>query len=519
MRHDRRVTKPIPIVVDSRLRVRADLLSEEALARLREEFTHDNPDHARDKRRRSTRRGRFARGPLPEETIRTYVEDGGEISFPRGGLSRVREILKEFEIEHATLDRRADGFGPRPVGLRLAPSIVPIAFQDEMVEAAKRTQNCILRAATGAGKTIVAEKLIVALGLCTLIIVPTKRIFDQWIGRLGRELGLRPSEIGTIRGKRPKIRAVNVAMVQTFGKRVEEFAGAFGVVIFDEVHRAAARTYYPAVDACDARYRIGMSDDERRKDRLQFLNYDLFGRVAYEADRKRLVRDGVILETEVRLVPTGFEAPWYSELPPEEKADEGHFGRLVEEMARDEERERLAAELIAEQMRDGHPTLAFSHRVEHCARVRAAIVARDPRVGVIVGDGGFARESDDTLAGIREGRILAAVGTYQSIGTGVDIPAVDRLVALTPIHNNKTFFGQARGRGCRVDRAPGARKKDSIMYVLWDCAVHGLAPLRAYLRFNGGNVKVRRPDGSLQDGREHLRAAEDELDAVREEGL
>ncbi len=506
-------TEPVPIVVDSRIRIPLSRLPEEAARELREEFTHDNPDYDKEKRR--LKAGGFKRkGPPIPDKIRTWREEGEDLTLPRGKLARVREILAERGIEAKTADNRTEGTGPRPVGYRLTSAITPAPFQVEATEAAAKFQNCIVRAPTGSGKTLIAQMLAARLGVCTLVLVQTRELYNQWRRRLVVELGLREDDIGTIQGKRAKIRPINVVLVQTMAKHVEQFKDTFGAVIFDEVQRAAAKTFYPAVDGLRAKYRIGVSADERRKDGKDFLIYDVFGRVAADVDRKRLIADGFILDTEIRMVPTNFRAPWYEELTPAERQDPVHFNRLLEQITADRERNLTIAKIVVEQTRAGHLALVFSHRVEHCLSLRADIVADESRCGVVVGDPELRRESEETIAGLAAGSIVAAVGTYQSIGTGIDLPAVDRGIATTPIHTNRPFVGQVRGRLCRVDRRPNAKKRDSILFVMWDRAVHGLVPLRNYLRFNAGNVTVFDPEtGAIEHGRSYLKRAEAEEDA------
>ena len=277
------------------------------------------------------------------------------------------------------------------------------------------------------------------------------------------------------------------------------------------MQRAAANTFYPAVDGLHAKYRIGISADERRKDKKDFLIYDLFGKVAMEVDRRRLIDDGFILDTEVRLVKTEFEAPWYVKLPNAARQSEQVFNKLLAEMVKDKRRNELVVDLAAEQMKRGHVSLVFSHRVEHCFDIRARIVERDHRVGIIVGEPKYKQESSESLHQITTGQIVTAVGTVQSIGTGIDLPGADRGIATTPMHSNRQQAGQMRGRLCRVDRSPNARKTDSILYVLWDRKVHGLVPLRNWLRINDGNVTIYdSKTGQTKPGREFLKQAERE---------
>lgn len=508
---------PIPIVVDSRLRIPVSVLPPETVDALKAEFTHDNPDHAKERRRLDARRWSKGKPTKSPEKRETWREEGDDLTLPRGGLARVRAILDEHGIAVRWIDRRSEGTGPCPVGYVFAPHIENVRFQLDMVDAAKKTQNCILRGPTGSGKSSVAARLAIAVGLCTLVLVQTRELFEQWKRRLVADLRLREDDVGIIQGSKARIRPITIAMVQTFAKKADKFRGVFGLVVFDEVQRAAAETFYPAVDACDAKYRVGISADERRKDRKDFLIYDVFGKVTADVDRKTLIRDGFIHDVEIRLIPTSFEALWYVALTNEQKQDDGVFNRLVQEMAENAERNKIVADLAVADARAGRTLLVFSHRVAHCAELRAMIVERESRVGMFVGDAKYRTESDETSAGLRNRTIVCAVGTYQAIGTGVDVQHADRGIAVTPIHSNRQGAGQVRGRLCRIDRSPRPTKTDAILSVLWDRRVHGLVPLRNFLRLNDGNVKVRRDDGTWEDGRAFLKRAEADEEQAKQD--
>lgn len=501
--------KHLPIALDSRVRIPITLLSDAAIEALKVEFTHDNPDFAREERLSKARGWKRRIDP----TMATWAEENGDLTLPRGRFAKIRDILGGYDYELDISDRRTEGDPKlRHDGrYRLAPHIDPANFQIEARDKAREVQNCLLRAPTGAGKSVFAEMIAAALGLPTVVLVQTDELFKQWVRRMNTELGVPDAEIGQIKGKVHKIRPITVASVQTFAKHVEKYRRTFGVVIFDEVQRAAANTFYPAVDGLDAKYRIGISADERRKDKKDFLIYDLFGKVAMEVDRKRLIADRFILDTEIRLVPTEFEAPWYVKLSSFQRQSEQVFNKLLAEMAKDEKRNELATSLAVEEMKAGHVSLVFSHRVEHCFHLRAKIVEKDHRVGIVVGEPKYKQESSESLQQIATGKIVCAVGTVQSIGTGIDLPGADRGIATTPMHSNRQQAGQMRGRLCRVDRSPNARKTDSALYVLWDRKVHGLVPLRQWLRINEGNVTVYDPKtGAREPGRAFLKRAERE---------
>jgi superfamily II DNA or RNA helicase len=500
----------LPVIVDSRIRIPLALLSQKVREELQAEFTHDNPDHEREERLVKAR-GWRRKGPPIQSKILTWTEEDGTLTLPRGRFARIREILPSNGYDFNISDHRMEGTGPRHSGYKLQSHIDPKQFQIEACRIAIETQNCIIRAPTAAGKSVIAEMIAAELGLCTLVLVQTDELFKQWKRRLHSELGIPESEIGEIKGAKHKIKPITIGSVATVSRHVAKYKKTFGVVIFDEVQRAAANTFYPAVDGLDAKYRIGISADERRKDRKDFLIYDLFGRVAMNIERKMLIEQKFVYDAEVRLVETNFEAPWYTKLLPIEKQDETVFNRLLAQMTTNEERNALIVKLATEQMKADHVTLVFSHRVQHCVNLRADIVAHDSRVGIVVGEEQYVRESDETIAGLTSGKILTAVGTVQSIGTGVDLPAVDRGIATTPMHSNPQQAGQMRGRIVRVDRSPTARKTDAILYVLWDRKVHGLVPLRKWLQINKGNVSVWDPKTErIESGKSYLRRAEQE---------
>jgi hypothetical protein len=91
-------------------------------------------------------------------------------------------------------------------------------------------------------------------------------LFEQWIERAEQALGLSRDDIGYVRGGQADLRMLTVAMQQTLWqmneKRWRAITDAFGVVVVDEVQRAAASTVNEVSDRFSARYRIGISADE-----------------------------------------------------------------------------------------------------------------------------------------------------------------------------------------------------------------------------------------------------------------
>jgi superfamily II DNA or RNA helicase len=239
--------------------------------------------------------------------------------------------------------------------------------------------------------------------------------------------------------------------------------------VVDEVHGAAAARAHEAVDVFPARYRVGISADIARKDGKEFLIHDSFGAIEYEIDREELVRQGIILDVEVRVVETSFEAPWYGgDGGPSAEYD---FNRLLDEMQQDDGRNALIAELIAREVAAGEQVVALAHRRDHCRIIDAALAARGVKSGFLIGGDDYAAQYDRTKAGLRSGEVRVGIGTMKAIGQGIDMPSVGVGVLSTPVAANRLRFNQARGRFCRKPEG----KTRAVLYYLLDTNVGGYA--------------------------------------------
>jgi superfamily II DNA or RNA helicase len=482
---------PVRIRVDNRVRVafEDDAQGLELATEICGAFTHVNP---------AARGDRYSLGE-PEQ-YKTFERPLGgcgsfEYSFPRGGMGRVREALRAHGLAWEVEDARTWAH-PEPDMPDHRVALWP--HQERLVAAAAERQNCILTASTGSGKTTAALALIARLKRRSLVMVWTGALEKQWRERICAELGLRPSEIGRFRGSRREIRPITVAMQQTVVSALaagEDLADEFDVVVCDEVQRFAAPTLFASVDPFGARYRVGLSADWTRKDRKEFLTADLFGDVALSIDEAEVVGTGATVDVELCVVPTGFAAPW--------SRYRQDFNRLLAQMVADEPRNRVALDLAEAEVRAGEQVLLFTHRVEHARQLDAALAARGIASGVMTGGADNQEVFERTKAGLRSGEMRAAVGTYQAIAQGVDLPSVSRGICTTPIANNRQQVGQVRGRLCRSHAASG--KTAGRLYYLLDPAIYHRRPIGNFLKW-GQRVLVRDRDAWV-DGAEYLRRA------------
>jgi superfamily II DNA or RNA helicase len=498
------------IVVNNRIRIRKDTVPEDAIRSLQQEFEHSNPEFFKRKALG------FYLGNTPKE-IKTWTEEHaiGEhwLSLPRGGLARVRKVLDDHEVDRHFDDQRTSGESVDIPDHKLTP----YPFQERLITAALEKGTCLLRAPTAAGKTCIAFAIASRLKLRTLVVVPNRAILDQWVRRADKELGLKKKQIGIIQGSRFKIENLTIAMAPSLAAKGvgPELARAFGLVLFDEVQRAPASSFFAAIDPFFAKYRIGVSADHRRKDGKEFMTVDLFGPVAAEVTRKELIEQGYILDVQVRVVPTEFRADWYGrpdENPDDEEAGKALFEtpekeidthRLYAEMADNDARNKLALEAVTWGVKEQNEiTLVMSHRREHCRLLDLLIVQSGIlRTGFLIGgEGEDHRAFERTVTQIEAGELDVAVGTFQAIGTGLDLPKAAVCVAAMPIASNRYFFNQVRGRICRAPKG----KKGAWMVYLWDQYVFGDEHVRNLFNWNRNVVVL--DHGKWVDAKTWLRA-------------
>jgi superfamily II DNA or RNA helicase len=479
----------VPIRVTVRSRLECEGLSPELDKALRAEATHSNPDYGK-----ARAQGRWV-GNVPR-TISTWSRrDDGALLLARGMTSRLRELATEHGERIAFFDRRVSMPSPWPKFIADPgnPDATPRAYQVDAENKCVALEQGIVRAPTGAGKTHIALSAFARIGQRTLIIARDRHLLEQWVEKAARHLGMESPLVGVIRGGR-KHRigtCLTLALQQTLyakGFPLEKFAQQFGAVGIDEVQTAAARTVQNTIDPFPARFRIGFSADESRKDRKEFLIYDLFGEVIYDVTRAEMERDRYTCPVVVRLVPTAFKADWYRDAPSEER----DYGRLLEEMIADEDRGRLLRQVVLDLAADAQvPAFVFCHRREHASRVSTELLADGIASGLMMGGDSSATAFDEARALLESGRIKVAVGTFNAIGTGIDIPNVRAGVVGTPLGANRQFFNQVRGRICR----PAKGKVVGYLYYLWDREVFPFAP-RNLIDWNDGRVEVFDHDSS-----------------------
>lgn len=483
---DNRYVKRIPIDVDTCFRLPPETPKAVRQA-LKREFTHANPDFHK----------RRARGHVTYSVpskLKTFEElPNGELLIPRGGAAKLKLHLDANGFVPVFRDRtvKVPVEFPRFCVNPSRPEWALRPYQAEALRACLQRHQGIVRAPTGSGKTVIGLALIHEAGQRAMIIVRDKNLLQQWKREAVDCLGLRESDIGQIGGGR-KARVGNhltIALQQSLYRKGSDLAGhlaekPIGLVLVDEVQTAAARTFIDVVHKIPAHWRIGLSADERRKDKKEFLTYDEFGSVLYEIDRETLEQKGYVLPVVVRMVPTDFEMPEYE--------DTRDWHALMEAMSACPGRNQVLRRVIAMIRDSGEtPSVIFSQRREDAANI-ADMIYNDFRMPCGLMLGGTGRDAtlyEEARDRIVSGSLQFAVGTFNALGVGINMPAIMSSVCALPLGNNKQYFGQVRGRTCRTSDG----KTQAFLYYLWDRRIFPRAP-RRIAKWNSGRVEILKGD-------------------------
>jgi len=137
----------------------------------------------------------------------------------------------------------------------------------------------------GAGKTVIAVYLALQMHRRTLILVENGGLLLQWTERIH---AICPeAKVGIIQQDKCQIEDQDfvIGMIQTVRGTAADLA-SFGLVIVDECHHIAARTFSQSVMKTRPRYLLGLSATPQRKDGLTDVLHWLLGPLVFKSVRR-----------------------------------------------------------------------------------------------------------------------------------------------------------------------------------------------------------------------------------------
>lgn len=211
---------------------------------------------------------RFSDGTLTLDGLGDHAALLGElvVSDPRVGLHRAKavhyaEILRRLHGKVA-YDDQARAYETLAIAEPAPRPLRP--YQQKSIAswlAANRRGVVVLP--TGAGKSYVALKCILACQRSALILAPTIDLVQQWAGDLELRLGC---AIGQYGGGEKSLKPITVSTYDSAVLFMPWHGHRFGLLVCDECHHLPAPVTTAAAEQCLAPFRLGLTATPERTD-------------------------------------------------------------------------------------------------------------------------------------------------------------------------------------------------------------------------------------------------------------
>jgi superfamily II DNA or RNA helicase len=414
--------------------------------------------------------GRYA-GGIPR-ALKFFKKTPEGMLCPRGAAVQLYNICSQHGEQIQVEDNRLE---LDPVDFDFRGTLRP--YQADVVGSVLERDHGTLSAPTGSGKTCMGLFIIAQRKQPALIIVHTRELVDQWVTAIDKFLGIPADEVGIIGGGKFRIGdRVTVALIQSLYTRLDDVTPHIGHLVIDECHRTPSRVFTQAVDAFDARYRLGLSATPWRRDKLSKVIFWHVGDVTGEINKQDLLDNGNLCQAEAVFIPTGFR-------PGSDPSES--YSKALSELTQDQDRNRLIAETVTRHNGTGI-TLLLSDRREHCQALAESLKDNDILAAVLTGQTP-AKKREQIIQDLQSGKCHYLVATGQLIGEGFDLPEITTLALATPVKFSGRLI-QYAGRALRP--APGKEKAVILDFVDRHGVFQASAKSRA-AEYNNQKIEIK----------------------------
>jgi len=354
--------------------------------------------------------------------------------FGTGLLSHIEEDLTylgmDYEIEDLRVATHSDDIS--------LPGITLRDYQESMVRKALDAKGCIVKAPTGAGKTLILGGLLKALeGKTGLIFFTKKQLLKQTYDEL-REWGI---DVGLAFGDGVILKPMTLCTVQSIDKVIDSHLKQSDFIIFDEVHEFAKGKVATKVIKSfpNAAYRIGMTATVPRDPMSRLNLISGLGGVIEEVDAKGLIDEGFLTEPLIQIIPikdTGTV-----------EDTELSYREVYEKFVTENDiRNDIIVELVEKIQQKQSRTLIIVKDLKHAEILHSRI----PNSFKLEGkDDLTARKK--TIDAFKDDSISVLIGTT-IMQTGIDIPEITHLINARGLKSEIATL-QALGRALRIHKS------------------------------------------------------------------
>jgi superfamily II DNA or RNA helicase len=344
-----------------------------------------------------------------------------------------------------------------------------------MGELLRKSDEGVLVAPAGSGKTVMGLSLIPVLGQPTLWLTHTGPLATQAKERAEYFL---PSvgEIGRIGGgKWNEGEILTIAMVQTLVRnpdKLVQMRNNFGLVVLDEAHHCPARTFLEVVCMLNPRYLYGLTATPYRRDKLENLMFQVLGTT------KTVIPIGAVKDHGGVIVPLIKVCSF-----PSAVVDDNNIQRILKNhIVYNNKRNHTIVNDVIREAQAGNYCIVISDRREHCEMLYKMIKSRWSKTGVATGK--YSRKYiRRQVEEFDSGEITVLVATFSLLGEGFDVPFLNRAFICMP------FRAEAKAEQLigRIQRSH-PDKKDAVVYDYLDV---NIGVLKNQFKSSRGSCRYR----------------------------
>lgn len=334
-------------------------------------------------------------------------------------------------------------------------------YQKKAIEKCLQAKNCLIEAATNAGKTAIFSGIIKKLHPIPILVLTHRgELLTQTVQFIEQYTGL---ECGFITSKDVLIKPVTVAMVATLTNRIgvdteiTEFYESVKCIICDEVHHSKSKTYSALLSASKAPYRFGFSGTIPDEDTFEgCLVRSYLGSVAFRITNEELIDMKVsakpkihFYEMDVQSKLTGIYDlaklmlsaidPYYT---PQRLMKQVYQLAIQKGIVENKERNEKVLEIL--KANPYKSTLIVVDLLEHGRIVQDMLNANNIHGVFISGESPHRKSSLDNF---KAGKLLILIST-NIIDEGIDISKIEVLIMLAGKKNRRQVL-QRVGRSLR----------------------------------------------------------------------
>lgn len=329
---------------------------------------------------------------------------------------------------------------------------------DDTREALRRHHSVLMQGPTGMGKTAITVFMMgraAAQGKRAYFLVHQNELLSQTSKALWRQ----QLEHGMIAsGKARSTLPAQVASVQTLVRRMDQYKEP-DLLIIDEAHRAAAKTYQTIIERWPNARVIGLTATPQRTDGKP-LDV-MFDTLVLGPTIRELMDAGYLCDYEIYAPPIGIDVSTV-------KRKMGDFDSKELEAVVDKKSITGSAVGHYKTHASGKRCVVMCVSIKHAEHVAEQYQAAGVSSGVIEGTM-TGHQRDKMLADFAAGRLMV-ICNVQLLVEGVDIPAIEVVQWLRPTQSLVVWM-QGNGRGLR----PADNKTGLIIFDhVGNCLRHGL---------------------------------------------